>query len=220
VRVEAPPPDDEHAPKYSLWVGARLSALVFGFSFYTNEREEPETTGNFLKNGVAPQIDIGARLSYRYIPYVYYERGFMAAGRRFDGTDTVAATEFYGIGFRYLSGPVDSVSFLTDLSIGQRVIRLSNGSQSYQMSGLELFRLGLGAEIRIKTLFALTPTFSISSGALSGSEGDITFGCVSKGGCADGLTRPRWTNGRDIESSKAYLVLTLGMGFHFDIFGK
>lgn len=220
VNVEAPSPDDEHAPKYSLWAGARLSALVYGFSFYTNERGDPETTGNFVKNGVAPQIDVGARISYRYIPYVYYERGLMGAGHRFEGTDTTAATEFYGIGFRYLSGDVNSVAFLTDLSIGKRVIRLSNGSQSYQMSGLEFFRLGLGAEIRIKTLFALTPLFSISSGALNDSEGSINFNCVTRGGCGDGLSRPTYTNGKVIDSSKAYVVLTLGMGIHFDIFGK
>jgi len=220
VNVQAPPDDDDHAPKYSLWAGARLSAMAFGLSFYENENRNPETTGNFVKNGIAPQIDVGARISYRYIPYVYYERGFMGQGHRFEGTDTRAQTEFYGIGFRYLSGDVDSVAFLTDLSIGKRVIRMTNGSQTYEMSGLEFFRLGLGAEIRVKTLFALTPLFSISSGALNDSEGDINFGCVTKGPCKDGLSHPTYTNGQVIDGSRAYVVLSLGMGIHFDIFGK
>jgi hypothetical protein len=220
VNVQAPPVDEDHAPKYSLWAGARASAVVFGFSFYVNEHGDPETTGNYIKNGFAPQLDIGARISYRYIPYLFWEHGFMGAGHRFDGSDAHASTEFYGIGFRYVSGDVDSVAFLTDLSIGKRVIRVSNGTQTYEMSGLEFFRLGLGAEIRVKTLFALTPLFSISSGALNDSDGDISFGCVTKGPCKDGLTHPTYTNGRIIDGSRAYVVLSLGMGIHFDIFGK
>lgn len=220
VHVQAPPIDEDHAPKYSLWAGLRASGVAFGFSFYQNERNEAETTGNFIKNGFAPQIDVGARISYRYIPYLYWEHGFMGAGHRFEGTDAHASTDFYGIGFRYVSGDVDSVAFLTDLSIGKRVIRVSNGTQEYAMSGLEFFRLGLGAEIRVKTLFSLTPLFSISSGALNDSEGNIDFGCVSKGPCLDGLTHPTYVNGKVIDNSRAYVVLSLGLGIHFDVFGK
>lgn len=218
--VLAPPLDEDHAPKYSLWAGARLSFVAFGFSFYENENGETETTGNYIKNGVAPQIDVGARISYRYVPYLFWEHGFMGQGHRFEGTDARGTTDFYGIGFRYVSGDVDSVAFLTDLSIGKRVITISNGSQTYEMSGLEFFRLGLGAEIRVKTLFTLSPLFSISSGALNDSEGDINFGCVSKGPCLDGLSHPTYTNGKVLDSSRAYVVLSLGMGIHFDIFGK
>jgi hypothetical protein len=220
VYVQAPPVDEDHAPKYSLWAGARASVVAFGFSFYQNEHTLPETTGNYIKNGFAPQLDIGARIAHRYIPYLFWEHGFMGAGHRFDGTDAQASTEFYGVGFRYLSGDVDSVAFLTDLAIGKRVVRVSNGTQTYEMSGLELFRLGLGAEIRVKTLFALTPLFSISSGTLNDSDGDISFGCVTKGPCKDGLSHPRYANGAVIDDSRPYVVLSLGMGIHFDIFGK
>lgn len=215
-----PPPEPEtHAPKYSLWMGARLSYVGFGFSFYDNERGQPETTGNFLGNGIAPQLDLGARISRRYVPYVYWEHGFMGQGHRFSGTESKSSTDFYGIGFRYVSGDVDSVGFLTDLSIGKRVVTVTNGTQTYAMSGLEYFRLGLGAEIRVATLFALTPLFSISSGALNDSEGDANFGCAPAS-CADGLTHPTYTNGKVINSSRAYVVLSVGVGIHFDIFGK
>lgn len=214
-----PPPEPEtHAPKYSLWTGARLSYLGFGFSFYENERGQPETTGNYLGNGIAPQIDIGARISYRYIPYLYWEHGFMGQGHRFDGSQARSSTDFYGIGFRYVSGDVDSVAFLTDLSIGKRVVTVSNGTQSYSMSGIEFFRLGLGAEIRVATLFALTPLFSISSGALNDSEGDVAFTCAPN--CTDGVNGPTYKNGQVIQSARAYVVLSLGLGIHFDIFGK
>src|SRR5690606_25374956 len=148
------------------------------------------------------------RISYRYIPYVYWEHGFMAQGHRFAASDASSSTDFYGVGFRYLSGDVDSVAFLTDLSIGRRVVSVSNGSQSYSMSGLEYFRLGLGAEIRLATLFALTPLFSISSGALNDTEGTIDFACDASG-CGDGLTQPTYANGAVIQRPRAYVVLSL-----------
>lgn len=220
----APPPVPEpepetHAPKFALWTGARLSYLGFGFGFYENERGQPETTGNFLGNGVAPQVDLGARISYRYIPYLYWEHGFMAQGHRFSGSGATSSTDFYGVGFQYVSGDVDSVAFLTDLSIGKRVVSVSSGGQTYSMSGLEYFRLGLGAEIRLATLFTLAPLLSISSGALNDSEGDVSFACAPSG-CADGLTHPTFTNGQVIQSARAYVVLSLGVGLHFDVFGK
>jgi hypothetical protein len=89
------------------------------------------------------------------------------------------------------------------------------------MSGIEFFRLGLGAEIRVATLFALSPVFSISSGALNDSEGDIQFGCAPS--CANGINGPTFaksTRGSVIQTSRAYVVLSLGLGIHFDIFGK
>lgn len=211
-----------HAPKYSLWAGARVSYVGFGFGFYENNAQpspQVETTGNYLGNGVAPQVDVGARLAHHYVPYLFWEHGFMGQGHRFAGTDASSSTDFYGVGFRYVSGDVDSVGFLTDLSIGRRVITVSNGSQSYAMSGLEFFRLGLGAEIRVATLFALSPLASISSGALSDTKGDIAFGC-GRATCADQQSRPTFVNGAEITNARAYVVLSLGVGIHFDVFGK
>lgn len=218
VAHAVPPEPETHAPKYSLWTGARLSYMGFGFSFYVNEQRQEETTGNFIGNGVAPQLDLGARISYRYIPYLFWEHGFMGQGHRFEGSQARSSTDFYGIGFRYLSGDVDSVSFLTDLAIGKRVVSVTNGSQSYSMSGLAFFRLGLGAEIRVATLFALTPVASISSGALNDSEGDIAFACAPN--CVDGSQGPTYKNGQVIQSARTYVVLSLGLGIHFDVFGK
>jgi hypothetical protein len=219
--AHAPPEPETHAPKYSLWVGPRLSYVGFGFSFYENERGEPETTGNFLGNGIAPQIDVGARIAYRYIPYLYWEHGFMGQGHRFAGSEARSTTDFYGIGLRHVSGDVDSVAFLTDLSIGKRSVNVSDGTSSYSMSGIEFFRLGLGAEIRIATLFALSPLLSVSTGTLNDSEGDIDFACnKTPGGCTDGVPKPTFTGGRVIKTSRPYVVLSVGIGIHFDIFGK
>jgi hypothetical protein len=221
VVVQPPPEPSAHAPKYSLWVGGRVSYVGFGFSFYTNEASNPETTGNFLGNGVAPQLDVGARISYRYIPYLFWEHGFMGQGHRFANTNATSTTDFYGVGFRYVSGDVDSVAFLTDLAVGKRIITVTNGSEKYEMSGLELFRLGLGAEIRIATLFAITPLLSLSGGSLSDSEGDIKFGCAPN--CDNGINGPTYaksTRGSVIDQSRTYVVLSAGVGVHFDVFGK
>jgi hypothetical protein len=214
----APPEPETHAPKYSLWMGARLSYVGFGFSFYENEQAQTETTGNFLGNGIAPQVDLGARISYRYIPFVYWEHGFMAQGHRFAGSEASSSTDFYGIGFRYASGDVDFVSFLTELSIGKREVRVSNGNQTYTMSGIEWFRLGFGAEIRLATLFALTPLFSFSTGTLNDSEGNIDFACAPN--CVASPQAPTFQNGQVIASSRTYATVSLGVGIHFDIFGK
>ena len=118
-------------------------------------------------------------------------------------------------------GDVDEVAFLTDLSIGKRVVTVSNGSQTYSMSGIEFFRLGLGAEIRVATLLSLSPLASISSGALQESEGDIAFNCAPS--CIEGINGPTYaasTRGSTIATSRAYVVLSIGLGVHFDVFGK
>lgn len=206
-----------HAPKYSLYTGARLSYVGFGNAFYRNELGGSETTGAYLGNGLSLQVDVGARLSRRYIPYLFFEHGFMGQGRRFDGSNASASTEYMGIGFRYVSGDVDEVGFLTDIAIGKRSVSIKDGSQSYTMSGLEFFRLGLGAEIRLSTLFTLSPMGYVSLGALTDTTGDIRF---SPQGSTDGLTGPRFKNGTLIEENLNYVVLGIGAGGHFDVFGK
>ncbi|AKU97456.1 hypothetical protein AKJ09_04120 [Labilithrix luteola] len=191
--------------------------MGFGFSFFENRSGHSETTGNFVGNGLAPQIDIGARISRRYIPFLFWEHGFLSKGHRFDGDSASASTDYYGIGFRSLSGDVDSVAFLTEISIGKRVISVTNNGETYKMSGLEFFKLGLGAEIRVQTLFTIEPVFSIATGTLNDTEGSVRF---SAEGSKDGITQPAFRNGETIENPRAYVVLSLGVGIHFDLFGK
>jgi hypothetical protein len=220
----APPPVDyvepeppTHAPKFSLWVGPRLSYMGFGFSFYRNANGTSETTGQLVGNGMAPEIDLGVRFAHRYAAFLFYEHGFLLAGHRFDGqTSASASTDFYGVGFRFLSGDVDSVAFASDISIGKRVVTVKNGSETYSMSGLEIFRLGLGAEIRVTTLFTIDPVLSISGGSLNDTEGTVTF-APNQG---DGSTRPPFTAGQTLDDARPYVMLSLGVGVHFDVFGK
>ncbi len=215
--VEAPEPEKPtHAPKFSLWAGPRLSYMGFGFNFFANRAGRGETTGNFVGNGPAGQIDIGARISHRYIPYLFWDHAFLPAGNRFEGENASASSDYYGIGFRMLSGDVDSVAFLSDIAIGRRLVTVRNNGQSYTMSGLELFKLGLGAEIRVATLFTIEPVLSVSGGSLNDTSGNVQFAP----GQGDGIQEPAFKDGEVIDNARPYVMLSLGVGVHFDIFGE
>ena len=203
------------APKFALWTGARVSFIGFGFDFYRNANSENETTGNLVGNGVAPEFDVGVRIAHRFIPYVFFEHGFLAAGHRFDGDDAASAsTDTYGVGLRFLSGNVDHVSFCTDISVGRRVVSVRNGSGTYSISGIEILRLGLGAEMRLSSNVTLSPMLGVAAGTLNDSSGSISW--ANRG---DGITAPPYENGARVDSSRPYVILTAGLGAHFDLGG-
>ena len=211
------PPVGIHAPKFSLWVGGRLGILGFGGNFYQNQLQDGETSGNFVKTGLSVGIDAGVRLGKRYVPYLFLEHGIMAAGHRFENAGATASSDLLGVGFRYIAGDVDNIGFLTDLSIGIRTITVKNGGDTYKMSSIEIFRLGLGAEIRFSTLFTISPMATLSGGQMTDTSGHINF---SADGSHDGLTQPTYQDGKQIGNQRGYIVLGLGCGGHFDLFGK
>lgn len=214
-----PPEPPTHCPKFSLWAGPRLGLLVHGLGFYGHRSGgTTETTGNIVGNGLQTQIDVGARISYHWVPYLFYERGWLAKGHRFDGVSNGSASStFYGIGIYHASGDVDSVAFVSDASFGLREVSVSDGTNTYTMSGLALFNLGFGAEIRVATLFSITPMLRLSLGSMDSTEGTVTFAQDRQG---DGRSEPDFKNGETIGNGRMYAAITLGAGVHFDIFGK
>jgi hypothetical protein len=52
---------------------------------------------------------------------------------------------------------------------------------------------------------------------MSDTSGHITYG---PGGSGDGLTHPTYQDGTPINNQRNYLVVGLGCGAHFDLFGK
>lgn len=213
-----PPKVPVHAPRFALWAGAHLSFQTFGNSFFRNENGQSEVTGNFIKPGLGTQVDVGVRLEKRYIPYVLYERYWsFGDGRRFQGADANSYGQFYGFGFRYLFGNPDFVAGFTDLSFGRRIVSVSSAGGSYSMSTFEFLRLGLGAEIRLSTRFTLSPQITLSSGVMHGTSGSVGYSAARQG---DGLLQPRYVNGASIEDTTSYIVFGLGVGAHFDLFGK
>jgi hypothetical protein len=206
-----------HAPRYSLWLGGRLGLLAYAGSLYAVDANTVETTGNIVRPGVAVEVDAGARISRRYIPYLALEIGLVGPGHRFDQTSTTASTSFLGFGFRYLSGDVDRAAFVSDLSIGVRTFRVSNASGTWSASAWEILRAGLGAEIRLSTLFTLSPMVTVSWSSVSDTTGRIAY-APNQG---DGLTGPVF-QGQPIAGAAqtSYLAFVLGCGGHFDVFGK
>ena len=204
-------PAPVHAPKYALWTGARVGAIGFMNSFFVNAVGSYETTGGFVKPGLSTELNLGARLAYRFIPYVYFEHSFLGTGRHFERAGVTASSNFYGLGFRYLAGDVHTVSFASDLALGFRSVTISDNTSSYTMSTFEYFRLGLGAEIRLSNSLTLSPMATISTGTMTDADGAIAY---SDGGS------PTYQNGTTINNQASYLVLGIGVGAHFDLFGS
>ena len=201
------------APRYALWTGARASWLAFGYRVWETPGGAAETTGQWLKDGVAPQLDIGARLARRYVPYLFWEHGFVQNGHHFADTSATTSTNFFGGGVRYLAGDVDGLSPLLDLSVGKRSIRVSNAGQTFTMSGVEFFRIGLGAEQRLTSHMTVSALVSFSTGSMSETDGDITL-------VHGTTTSPAYANGKRIDRQRVYATFTIGAALHFDLFGK
>lgn len=214
--------EPKHAPKFSLYTGLNVGVIGYGGDFFYNQTGAPETTGNLVGSGLSFEIDVGARLGKRYIPYAVWEHAFLAPGHRFENTDTKASSDFVGLGFRLIAGDVDSVGFLSDLGIGFRAVTVANGSETFKMTALEIARLGLGAEIRFSKLFTLSPMARISVGQMSDSQGSITYGA----GQGDGQTSTSFkanqggVAGQIGDNPVNYVTVGLGAGGYFDFFGK
>lgn len=210
------------APKYSLWLGGRLGLLAYAGGVYLDDpiSGRVESIGNFVTPGLALEADVGARIDRRFIPYVALELGLVGAGRRFDGQSTRAGTSFFGLGFRYLAGDVDSVAFASDLSFGLRRLEVSNPSGRWAVTALEIFRLGLGAEIRLSNRLTLSPMLTLSGGSFTDVDGSIQFSPnQGDGAMGPSLQAP---GGGSIPGQYAttYYAIVIGSGAHFDLFGK
>lgn len=220
ARADDDEPRSTHAPDYALWAGVRASFIGFGFGFFENDPRRglpsgTETTGNFVGSGFAPELDLGARLAKRFVPYVFWEHGFLARGHRFEGSDATASTSSAGVGLRF--GGADRFGFIADLSIGKRWVSVSRGNDTFTMSSLEVFKLALGAELRFSTLFTVEATLNAGGGAMNDASGDVTY---SAKGSSDGRTHPAYENGAIDRDSATYIVFGAGLGIHFDVFGE
>jgi hypothetical protein len=208
-----------HAPRNALWLGARLGVLAYGGGLYIDDPNAgtAETTGNFIRPGGALELNVGARLARRYIPYLTFELGLGAAGRRFDGTDTRVSTTFAGIAFRYVAGDVNSVAFVSELAFGFRSFHARGDGESWSLTGFEPFRIGLGAEIRLSTRFTISPLVTISDGILTDTSGNVAFGPRQ----GDGLTGPPFVGNGSVPdfAQTNYYAIVFGCGAHFDLIG-
>ena len=220
ARAEDPP--RARLPKYSIWAGGRLGVLGYGYAFYENPGQKPETTGALLQTGGTAEVDLGVRFARRFTPYAGFELGVHPPGRRIEGEPGAYATSmFAGIGFRYVAGDTERLGFVADLASGVRWITIRNDTQSYTMHSVELFRLGLGAEFRVSPSLVISPLLTLSGGAMSGASGSITFNPNQP----DGIKNPPYgdppsPSGTSIIEQTGYLVISVTMGAHFDLFTR
>ena len=208
-----------HAPKYSLWLGARLGVLLYyGGMYYTDPNTgAEERVSSFVTNGIAPEVDLGARISRRYIPYLALELGFVGPGSRFQGTQATAGTSFVGVGFRFLMGDTSSVSFASDLSLGFRKFQVDSGGSTWTASAFEFLRLGLGADIRFTDYFTISPMITLSGGSVSDTSGSVKFAPNQSDGAA-GTPPPGWaSNNIPGWAQTSYVSIVIGCGAHFDL---
>jgi hypothetical protein len=194
--------------------------MGYGGGVYVNDPNlgNVESIGNFIRPGLALELDVGARLARRFIPYLALELGLAGAGHRFDNTQTNAGSSFLGVGVRFLAGDVDNVAFASDLSFGMRQLGVSNGGGSWSASGIELLRLGVGAEIRLASHFALSPMITLSGGSFTDTSGNVAYAPNQP----DLATGPAFVNGASIPGAyrTTYYSIVVGCGAHFDLFGR
>jgi hypothetical protein len=201
-----------HAPKYSLWLGGRLGLLLYGGGIFQDPGTGDVTkTSAIVTDGLALEADVGARISRRYIPYLAVELGLVGPGSSFQGANASAGTSFVGVGFRFLAGDVNSVSFASDLSFGFRQFQVTNGS-TWSARAFEFLRLGLGADIRLTNYFTLSPMITLSGGTFTDTSGTLNYG-------PNAGPAPDYVNHGQIPGNAQanYFSIVLGCGAHFDL---
>jgi hypothetical protein len=102
--------------------------------------------------------------------------------------------------------------------VGFRRIQVSSGTSTWSASGLEIFRLGLGVDLRVHRRITISPMATLSGGSLTDTRGNVAF-APNQG---DGLTGPTFTNGSSIPSNSqaGYYAITVGCGIHADLLGR
>jgi hypothetical protein len=210
-----PPPQPRHiAPKYSLWLGARVGwFLPFGDLWAENtgpNTYEPVSWSSYASSGPMFELDIGARLGRHYNLFFAWERAMLGTGSEAPdayGGQKTGETDYYAIGLR-VSSDADKVGFLTEINLGYRRFRArwNDGTELHLTEAPLEFRLGLGADIRLGPLFSLSPLVTLGVGSFGAAEWQLPNGDKMD------ATKPA-------DEGAGHGWVTLQMGGHFDIAG-
>ncbi len=211
-------PAPSRAPRFALWAGGRLGAEVpigEAFDDFAARRfDERELVGP----GVALEVDVGARLGQRFLPFAFAQRLFASAGSapspplaaseaaappvdaRVDSSSAFAL----GFGFRYEFRP-DGLGPAVELAYAFRKtnVTFANG-QGLSAEAPGEVRIGVGASFRVADALTLSPL--------------VTF---AAGGYSDALIEA--SDGREravAAESPLHGYLGLSLGAHVDLFGK
>lgn len=220
---EPPPPPEPHhiAPRTSLWLGLRAGWFIPFGNVWAHD-SGPDQYGDAILQGVpwsryassGPmfELDVGMRVARSYNVFALWERASLGAGSSKTEPDGSVSnpsggdSDFFGLGVRANTDP-DRVGFVTELAIGYRRARSKwdDGAQLQLTDAPFEARIGLGAEIRLNKLFALSPMLTVGVGSfetLRFVKNNTTSGVLGVNDTSDG---------------HAWATLTLGG--HFDLVG-
>jgi hypothetical protein len=204
------------APATSLWLGAR-GGVLFPSGYLYDEGTDPyypngPAWSDLAGSGPLFELDVGARLARRYLLFAAWEHAELGTGgdswyQINFGSQTRARTDFAGVGFRWSSSP-DDVGLALELGLGYRWFKERWGEPGTEyrlsMEGFGEFRFGLGADIRVSRVVAISPMLMISEGVFNDRE----------------LGQP----GQPMQPIRSYAAahqtVTLSLGAHFDVAGS
>jgi hypothetical protein len=155
------------------------------------------------------EVQLGARLSRNYNVFALWERAELGRGDGGElGEPDNSDTDFWGVGLRASSDP-DDVGLLTEIALGYRRARteFEDGSALELTEGALEARIGVGADIRLNPVFALSPLLTVGVG----SFGEVDR--VSNDGVATDLIGP-------LDEHDAHGWFTVGLGAHVDLLGR
>lgn len=175
----APPHGRVRAPEYSLWLGAGLGwTLPFGNLWGSCAQADAYgdcvvvngvPTHDYVKQGPAAELDIGARLARHYNLYGLWEHSWLGAGSATSdvrGQPDHGETDFLALGLRVSTDPND-LGFVLDIAVGTRRMRAvwSDRTELQLTDAPFETRLGLGADVRLDEHWSLTPMIALGLGS-------------------------------------------------------
>ncbi len=215
-----PPPKPRHrAPKESLWIGARAGWFIpFGdlwgrcrIDARGYETCDVRSWRDFASSGTLWELDAGARLGRRTNLFLLWEHGSLGRGEDFKGANggqEFGTTEYYALGIRHSSNP-STVGFASEIGIGYRTAKAKwkDGTELELASFPLELRIGLGADIRLADMFAISPLVTLGGGVFT--EAELRG---PNGSAVPGRTRD--------DQSGTHSWVTFQLGAHFDLFGS
>jgi hypothetical protein len=165
----------------------------------------------YASSGVLLEGDVGARLGRNYNLFLLWERAQLGDGRaeaNDHGGQRGADSDFWALGIRG-SSDADRVGLLIEIAIGYRRLRAlwADGTELQFTNAPFEARFGVGADIRLNPLFAISPLATFGVGSFG------TIRRVHPDGTTSAETGP-------LDEPAGHGWFTLSLGGHFDLAGS
>jgi hypothetical protein len=126
-------------------------------------------THDYVAQGPALELDLGARVSRNYNIYGLWEHSWLGAGSATSanqGQPDHAESDFLALGIRVSTDP-EQLGFVLDIAVGSRRMRAvwADGTELQMTDAPFETRLGIGADVRISESWSLSPMLSLGLGS-------------------------------------------------------